>query len=139
MKLTETQIRQIINQELKNVINENQINPLHQQVKSHIKELASLATKAGQDQTLSMFCSISNFKFSSSSIYLDYDEKNLKYKMILEEFINKKIQFVAHLLQACNHILYTQMLSSNTQKVLCTTCNDNFGFVHIRKTNGISN
>jgi hypothetical protein len=54
MKLTETQIRQIINQELKNVINENQINPLHQQVKSHIKELASLATKAGQDQTLSM-------------------------------------------------------------------------------------
>ena len=43
------------------------------------------------DQTLSMFCSISNFKFSSSSIYLDYDEKNLKHKMILEEFINKKI------------------------------------------------
>ncbi len=54
MKLTETQIRQIINQELKNVIYENQINPLHQQVKSHIKELASLATKVGQDQTLSM-------------------------------------------------------------------------------------
>jgi uncharacterized membrane-anchored protein YhcB (DUF1043 family) len=54
MKLTEAQIRQIINQELKNVINENQINPLHQEVESHIKELASLAKKAGKDQTLSM-------------------------------------------------------------------------------------
>ncbi len=54
MKLTEAQIRQIINQELKNVINENQINPLHQQVKSHIKELASLAKKANQDEILSI-------------------------------------------------------------------------------------
>lgn len=53
-KLSESQIRQMISQELKNVLNENEVNPLHQQVKSHIKELASLAVKAGQDQTLGM-------------------------------------------------------------------------------------
>lgn len=53
-KLTESQIRQVIKEELKNLINENQVNTLHQQVKSHIKELGSLAKEAGQDQALGL-------------------------------------------------------------------------------------
>lgn len=43
------------------------------------------------NQTISMICSISNLNFASSSFFLDYDENNLKYKTILEKFINEKI------------------------------------------------